>query len=307
MATNLRGGATPAGSGDAGRVALVLNEKAGAALAQAGFADSLPGLLAAAGLAAVDVPPGPLPARLANAVESGAGVVAVAGGDGTVACAASLLVGRPVALGIIPCGTMDLLARDLRLPVADPEAALRVIAAGRRRAIDVGMLEDQPFLCAAMLGVPAHLARHREQGRAAGGGIGGWLRFAFAAWRAVRDRRRLHVVAEIDGRRVRLRTPALTVTVNALDDRSGRTFGRTRLDGGELVIYVVRGGLLPAALRLLRGGVSHNPRVAVLRGRRIVLHSRRRALRVLLDGEERLLASPLRFTIKPAALQVIVP
>ncbi len=289
------------------RLALVLNEKAGALLARADAAERLHALVREAGFELVEVEPGELPVRIAQAAASGADIVAVAGGDGTAACAAEALAGRDVALGLLPCGTMDLLARDLRLPVGDPEAAMAVLVSGQRRTIDVGMMGERPFLCAAMLGAPARLAKHREHGRQHGNGPLAWARFGRAAWRAMRREPRLRLRAVIDGREVRLRTAALTITVNPLDDATGRAFGRSRLDTGWFAIYVARGRLLGLLPSVLRGRVPQGRKMAVLRGRDIELHSSAGALRVLLDGEAHLLAPPLRFSIKPRTLTVIAP
>ena len=67
-------------------------------------------------------------------------VVAVFGGDGTTMQAAAALVGTDVALGVIPGGTGNLLAGNLRIP-ASPERAARVLVAGRTRPFDLGRME----------------------------------------------------------------------------------------------------------------------------------------------------------------------
>ncbi len=307
MATSLRGGETPHSLAPRKRLALVLNEKAGALLARPETAAATQTLVREAGFDLVEIAPRPLPERIAEAAASGADIVAVAGGDGTIACAARALAGADTALGIVPAGTMDLLARDLGLPIGNQEAALAVITEGRRRRIDVGMLGDAPFLCAAMLGTPARLARHREQGRALGNGPRAWVRFGRAALRALRREPQLRARLTIDGRRVPIRTPSLTITVNPLDDRTGRAFGRSRLDGGRLAAYIVRGRLLGMLPDLARGRTTSSDRIATLRGREIVLESNVSALHVLLDGEPHLLAPPLRFRLRPGALTVIAP
>ena len=58
------------------------------------------------------------------------------GGDGTIAAAAQRLAGTGVPLGILPLGTMNLLARDLGLPTG-LEAAAAALAHGHARAVDV--------------------------------------------------------------------------------------------------------------------------------------------------------------------------
>ncbi|WP_066581515.1 diacylglycerol/lipid kinase family protein [Cellulomonas timonensis] len=75
-----------------------------------------------------------------DAVRRGADVVVVVGGDGTVRAVAEALVGTKTAMGIVPVGTGNLLARNLGLPLGDPTAALRIALDGTDRAIDVGWL-----------------------------------------------------------------------------------------------------------------------------------------------------------------------
>lgn len=67
----------------------------------------------------------------------------MAGGDGTVACAARVLAGGAMPLGILPSGTMNLLARDLAIPIGDLAAAVVCLAEGMPRAIDVGEVGDR--------------------------------------------------------------------------------------------------------------------------------------------------------------------
>jgi undecaprenyl-diphosphatase len=76
----------------------------------------------------------------ARGVEAGMDTVAVFGGDGTTMQAAAALVGTEVALGVIPGGTGNLLAGNLRIP-ASPARAARALVAGRPRPFDLGRME----------------------------------------------------------------------------------------------------------------------------------------------------------------------
>ena len=73
-----------------------------------------------------------------KAVADGADVVIAAGGDGTVRAVAEGLVGTGAAMGLVPLGTGNLLARNLDLPLGNLPAQLRIALTGTDRPIDVG-------------------------------------------------------------------------------------------------------------------------------------------------------------------------
>jgi diacylglycerol kinase (ATP) len=75
-----------------------------------------------------------------EAVLAGVDAVAVFGGDGTSMSAAASLVGTDVALVLIPGGTGNVLAGNLRIP-SDPVRAARALTTGKRRVIDLGRME----------------------------------------------------------------------------------------------------------------------------------------------------------------------
>jgi diacylglycerol kinase family enzyme len=293
-------------------VTVVLNGAAGALLDRPDAVRSLIALFEQVGLEPrfIPVEAGTLPERMALARDGGAEAMVVGGGDGTIACAAEILAGTGVAMGILPFGTMNLLAKDLGIPAGNPAAAVRILADGHVREIDVGEVNGRVFLCASMLGVPARLARVREAARG-GAPVRLWTRFGLAALRALTRRSRLSVALWLDGHVIRRRAPSLTVSANALDDRSGRLFGRSRLDGGELAVYVIRhlglGDLARLGLALAVGRWRQDRAVEEYRVRRLAIGATGRAVRVMNDGEVMLLAPPLRYRIRPRALRVIAP
>lgn len=290
------------------RIALVLNHHAGAVLADGQAPRKLADALAASGADIVEPPDGDLPARMAEAARL-APIVVVAGGDGSVACAAAALAGGDTRLGIIPAGTMNLLARDLNLPVGDPEAAIRIILAGQARRIDVGEAAGNAFLCACMIGAPARLGRYREAARSLGAWRQ-WPRFARALLRVLTRGRTHHLRLTVDGVPHRIRTRALTITLGALSDATGHAFGRAALDTGTLTAYAVRqhgiADLARAFWRLARGQ-PRDASLQVLHGASMELIGRSPALHIMVDGEGMLLPAPVRFTVRPRALTVLAP
>jgi diacylglycerol kinase family enzyme len=297
------------------RVALVLNASAGGALGQEGLGGDLESRLAvAAGEAPFVVPldTGTLSERIEAAKASGADTVVVAGGDGSVACAAASLKESDVALGLIPCGTMNLLAKDLGLDPANRDQAVEAVLRGETRRIDAASVNGEVFLCASMLGTPARLGKHREMGRRRGNGFWGWAGFALAALRALYHNRSMRVVLTTDdGRILERRTPSITITVNRLNDNTARLFARTNLSGGELAVYLLKrqsaARQIWLLLRTLASGRLRDPDIEVFTCRGLDVTAMSSALHVLVDGELRLLRPPLRYAIAPGALRVIVP
>jgi diacylglycerol kinase family enzyme len=307
MATSLRSPPADATSLRMPRLSLVLNEKAGTLLA-GGCTPDLTDRLAAGGAETRLIPPGDLPDRLRDACAD-ADAVVVAGGDGTIACAAAALAGTGMPLGILPAGTMNLLAKDLRLPIGDLNQAADVILAGRTRDVDVGHLDGHVFLCACMLGAPTRLGHHRESSRHAGPWRQ-WVGFARAAFRMLRRRRSQRLTLTVDGATHRIKTPSLTITVNPVDDDHGRIFARSRLDGGRLCAYVIRRHTMLDLVRVilrLAAGNTRDSALLVLEGTSITIEAPTPALLVLIDGEERLLPTPLHVTIQPRGLRVFAP
>jgi YegS/Rv2252/BmrU family lipid kinase len=122
--------------------ALLITNPAAARTQQRAVAMVMQTLAAAGWSAEVLATGGPGDARrLAEyGVAEGVDVVAVFGGDGTTMQAAAALVGTEVALGVIPGGTGNLLAGNLRIP-ASPARAARALVAGRPRPFDLGRME----------------------------------------------------------------------------------------------------------------------------------------------------------------------
>jgi diacylglycerol kinase (ATP) len=92
-----------------------------------------------------------------RAALDGAELVIAAGGDGTVHAVANGLVGTQSILGIIPTGTMNNVALSLNIPDTIP-AACFAIANGQTRTIDMGKVNEHPFLEVAGVGLEANLA-----------------------------------------------------------------------------------------------------------------------------------------------------
>ena len=252
--------------------------------------------------------------RLRRALRLSTARVFVLGGDGTVLSAADALLSdqgpTKAALGIIPLGTANLLARDLGIPL-DPHRAVDALLHGGQRWIDVGSVNGHPFLCASMLGLPTHLAQVREAGRRHGLLRIGPRLIRRGLW-LLRRYPYTRVRMELAHGVVELRTRTMVIANNPLRAEAGLYPRRDRLDSGLLGIYGVREGPLHElprlAATLLAGTWRDEPQVFVHQSARVRLQSdRRRRIRVLNDGEGLRLTTPLAYSIRPRALAVLVP
>jgi diacylglycerol kinase family enzyme len=295
------------------RIAVVINARSGGLLGRERAAEEVAARLAAAGLDALIIHEAEEPdllARLDRAVAAGADAVIVGGGDGSIAAAAQRLAGTPTALGILPLGTMNMLAKDLHIPL-DLEAAAETLAHGVVRAIDVAEVNGHVFLCSSVIGLPAALGRHREEHRGHSG-IAARLRLGWAALRTMWRYRPLRLgIAVGDAAPLVVHARAVSVANNAYAEGFGQLFERTRLDRGELVLHLARRfgpwWILRMLLAMALGSWRDRPELDELRVTALTITSRRPVLSVMNDGEGMTLAPPLRYTIRPCALRVIVP
>lgn len=91
--------------------------------------------------------------------ESGEPVVAAAGGDGTLMCAAEGLMGTNSALGILPCGTMNVFARELGIGSRRFDIALESMKNGLLQPVDIFTVNGKPFLQMAGFGMDARIIK----------------------------------------------------------------------------------------------------------------------------------------------------
>jgi diacylglycerol kinase family enzyme len=135
-----------------------------------------------------------------EALEKGAELVVVAGGDGTVRAAAGALAGTGTPLGVVPLGTGNLLARNLGLPIDDAEQALDTALGGAERRIDVAWArmddgDELAFVVMAGLGLDATVMANTDDDLKA---KAGWFAYVVsAAQNIVGESHRIRV--EVDG------------------------------------------------------------------------------------------------------------
>jgi diacylglycerol kinase (ATP) len=248
----------------------------------------------------------------AAAVRAKADVVVAVGGDGAVLQVVNALAGKATALGIVPKGTGNLLASNLRVPTA-LDQAIGVLLTGRSRRIDLGRVriggKKRDFAVACGVGFDAVVMDGTRQAQKRR-----WGKLAYVAT-AVREGRRMRDATfevTIDG------TPVSTAAAQVFVANFGRigtlVEPRRRVipDDGLLDVIIVRAsgpvdGVLAGieALRQRRLGESDGGRVIRKRGRTVAVSAEPRQL-VETDGSI-VGQTPITVRVRPDALSVLVP
>ena len=242
----------------------------------------------------------------AASLAQGAALVIAWGGDGTVNEVGSALAFRDATLGIIPSGSGNGLARELRIPLA-PERAIEVALAGRETRIDAGEFDGRMFFNVAGIGLDARVAHQF----AANGLVhrGFWRYLTITARELLTYEPDYHTVVT-DGQTLRVRAVLIAIA-NARQYGNGALIApQARLDDGQLDVVVVAARPLFALLmqvpRVFTGEIAKAPGVTmtpavdiqITAGRPLLYH---------VDGEPFVGGSAVRARPWPAALRVAVP
>lgn len=239
-----------------------------------------------------------------QAVNEGAPMVIIGGGDGSLSSTVDDVVGRDCVFALLPLGTANSFARTLGIPL-DLEGAVNVIASGKRRRIDLGIIDGDYFANAASMGlspmigstVPHKLKRYL--------GRVGYL--VWAIWCLIR----FHAfkISVDDGKEKR------TCWTTEVRIFNGRFHGGVELadeaevDSGEIVIQAVIGRSI---LTLMWDWFSKYFKLPArqamseeFRGVRLLIDTKPR-LPISIDGEV-LAKTPATVEVARKAIEVVVP
>jgi diacylglycerol kinase family enzyme len=257
------------------------------------------------------VEPGQLDRSCAEVAEAkGVDALVAAGGDGTISTAAGAVAGTGFPLGILPMGTLNHFARDAGIPL-DLKQAAAAIAAGRTRPVDAAEVNGRVFVNNSAVGLYPMLVREREAqqrrlGRTKRAAM--LVAAARALWRFSSRRLTLHIA----GMKAPVETPLLFVGNNKYETGLLGLGRRAAIDKGELCIYAPlaasRLAFVWLSLRAVFGRPDRQRDFLTVEGiEEAGIDSPRPRLMVALDGEARLLETPLRYRVRTGALKLIVP
>jgi YegS/Rv2252/BmrU family lipid kinase len=240
------------------------------------------------------------------AVRDGAPMVIVGGGDGSLSCAVDELVDRDCVFALLPLGTANSFARTLGIPL-DLEGAVQTIATGRRRRVDLGLIDGDYYANSAAIGLSPLIGATVPHGLKRWLGRLGYL--LWAIWSVYRFKPFRLVIETEDGKvhemealEVRIANGAYHGGVEVVDD--------AKVDSGQIVVQAVTGRAKHRLIRnwlavLMKDRRSKKETVTDFHGTRLRIITDP-PLPISIDGEV-LGRTPAIVEVAEYAIEVVVP
>jgi diacylglycerol kinase family enzyme len=237
-------------------------------------------------------------ALVRDAVDRGADLLGVAGGDGTQALVAGIAADHDIPLLVISAGTRNHFALDLGLDRDDPSTCLQALADGEEVRVDLGYIGDRPFVNNASFGAYAEIVQSPEYRDNKEGTILSMLPDLLTTGSGNLSVR----VGDVSV----ASTQAILISNNPYGSGRISDMGRrNRLDQGVLGVIAGRLDSATRAIGLLRR--ERGRTLTVLTGPEAIVDADAAEIPVGIDGEAVSVATPVHCTIRPRALRVRLP
>lgn len=232
--------------------------------------------------------------------------VVAGGGDGSISAVSAALAGTDIPLGVLPLGTLNNFAKDLKIPL-QLDHAVAVISHGVVQSVDVGEVNGETFINNSSIGIYPYLVLDRDRRRERHG-LSKWTAMILASLRAFRNLPLRRLMVRAAGWQGSCRTPCVFIGNNAYE-LHGSSFGsRKNLDRGELCLFVAsqqsRLAVLWLGFRCI-GGLPTQRDLRIVAAQSVEISSPRKRLLVARDGEVQSMQTPLHYRIRPAAVRVL--
>lgn len=243
--------------------------------------------------------------ELANEAASRAERLVVVGGDGTLGQVVRGSLGSGVEIGLVPCGTGNDFARHAGIS-RDAQSALQIALEGEARAIDLGLIRDEPFINVVSCGFDAQVGQRVNQGYK---WVSGTLAYGAALLECLRRFKPVPVEIVVDGTPYSIEA-ALLAVANATSYGGGmRIAPDASVTDGELDLVIVGNvgklELVQQFPKIFSGKHVHHPKVRCFRFKTLDVNPRV-PLPMLLDGDETADA-PFTASVQPGALRFVLP
>jgi len=252
-------------------------------------------------------PSSPLRNQIKENVEKGFDVVVAAGGDGTVSGVASVLAGTDIPLGIIPAGTGNLLARELKIPLRISKAVRLLASDHEEKVIDVMKIGDRVFLSNIGVGLSGITIRNLSRSDKK---IWGFFAYVGAALRNISKFRPQRFTVVADGEEMIIRTPEVSISNSGIINRMVIPKSpEIKMDDGALDVCYVKADSLRDYPKIFLNLIRRKPHYTIIRRLQVrnkVKVQGERPADVQADGEI-MGKTPVTVRLLSHALRVIIP
>jgi diacylglycerol kinase family enzyme len=239
--------------------------------------------------------------------------ILVGGGDGTITSAAEILDNLNIAFGIIPLGTMNLLAKDLNIPVQLNEAVQAYANETEKISIDTTYANGNLFLCSAGIGTMPDTSNFREDNRSQSRTLL-MPRLTWFVLDRLDPKRRKTYNLKLDSENLKLKSASLVISNNQYapsENWNSPSLKRSSLQEGVMALYSAAPSNFWDKCRILlklgMGGWRKDPKIKEWQATEIIVNCDQDREDISLDGETYTLKAPIRFAIKPNNLKLITP
>jgi diacylglycerol kinase (ATP) len=230
--------------------------------------------------------------------------VIVVGGDGTMNSVLSWLAGTEIPLGILPVGTSNGLAREVKLPL-DLRKACRVAAGEGRRRVDLGCANGRPFALMASAGFDAKVVHGLGNGLK---NMLGPVAYVAVGLRVVAGYPSADLRITTDDQELEIRAWMAVVANAPTYTYTWRIAPDARMDDGLLDLIIFADRTARDRVSQIIGALSarhlNHPRVLALRGRRFEISAEPQVC-LQVDGD-RSGYTPVSVEVMPQACTIIV-
>ena len=237
----------------------------------------------------------------------------IGGGDGTIRYSAKLMLDKQKAFGIIPFGTMNMLARDLEVPIELKETFAAYCNGYQECNVDAAFANGEIYLCAASIGTMPSASKMREDNRE----VNNIIMFPQLFMHTLKEFQRLQkkrIYMNVDGKNYKFRSPAIVIANNKFTDTDGisfENFKRGSLNDGLLGVYATKTKNIWEHLRLLGrlliGSWLEDDALKSWEGSKITIGTKKKQETLSIDGDLMDFKTPIVFTVKKDALKMLKP
>ncbi len=239
-----------------------------------------------------------------KAIKDGIDTVVAVGGDGTINEVASACLYKPVKLGVIPRGSGNGLARELKIPISSIKA-VKCINEEITSKIDVGLVNGKNFFCTCGTGFDAKIghkfAKNTKRGFLT------YIKITIREYFKFKPKK-LKII--IDNEKIKRKVFLLTIANAKQFGNNAFIAPAAKLDDGYFDICILKPfpwyKSVIIGYRLFNGTMDKSKYIEIIRAKKIVL-PKKKNFKFHIDGEPCIFKGPVKIEMMPLALNVISP